>query len=564
MTTDTNDTSNVTPIMALERRRQEHGERVAMVQPLGPGVIRRYTWNEVADEAYRMAAHLRAQGINQGDRVALISKNCAEWIIADLAIWVVGGVSVPLYPTLAAESVHHILEHSEARLLFIGKLDDWPAMKDGVPDDMKRVALSLAPDSVRASGPLWEDIIKAQSPLAEPAKPEPDDLATIIYTSGTTGTPKGVMQQYKSLSGVGGKAASVYGMTADDRLISYLPLSHVAERTAVEMVSLYTGNTIYFAESLETFGDDIKRAKPTLFFAVPRIWSKFYQRASEAISPKKLNVLLKIPLLNNIIRRKVLTAMGLEECRIAMSGAAPLSIDIINWFNSLGLEILEVYGMTENMGWSHTTGEGEQSVGWVGTPNEGVECRIDEKGEILVRAISNMSGYYKQPELTAEVLSPDGWLRTGDVGEIDGNGRLRITGRVKEIFKTDKGKYVAPAPIENRLVSLPGVEMACVVGANMPQPIALLNLTPEEQARYAKGGAARQAFTAKLQALLKNVNEQIAPHERLEALIVCKLTWTQENGLITPTLKLKRSELEKHYAEQLPGWSIQHGVVWEQ
>lgn len=562
MTNDNKTTINRTPIQALEQRCREQGDRIAMVQPLGGGAVRRYTWNEVADEAYRMAAYLRAEGVEPGDRVALISKNCAEWIIADLSIWAAGAVSVPLYPTLTADSVRQILVHSESRLLFVGKLDDWEKMKDGVPAGLKQVALSMAPEAARGRGADWEDIIAARRPLEQVARPGPDDLATIIYTSGTTGVPKGVMHQYKSLSAVGDKVVDVYGLNANDRMISYLPLSHVAERAAIELAQLYTGNTVYFAESLETFGEDIKRAKPTLFFAVPRIWSKFYQKASEALPPKKLDTLLKIPLLNGVIKKKVLGAMGLDECRIALSGAAPLSTEILTWFKKLGLEILEVYGMTENFGWSHSTEEGGQRIGWVGTVNDGVECRVGDNGEVLVRAVSTMSGYYKQPELTAEVLSEDGWLRTGDVGEIDAEGRLRITGRVKEIFKTEKGKYVAPAPIENRLVSLPGIEMACVIGANMAQPIALLNLTPEEQDKLSKGRA-REQFTAELEQLLENVNGQIDPHERLDALVVCKTPWTVENGLITPTLKLKRNELEKYYADQLPEWAGTRGVIWE-
>lgn len=561
MTKDNNVTMK-TPIQALEDRRQQHGSRVAMVQPLGGGQVREYTWEQVADEACRMASFLKEQGVQDGDRVALVSKNCAEWIIADLAIWIAGGVSVPLYPTLVADSVKLILEHSESKLLFVGKLDDWDIMKAGVPADVKQIAFSLAPDEVRGQAPQWGDIVSEHPPLAEAARPGPEDLATIIYTSGTTGVPKGVMHQYQSLSSVGDKVIKVYDLEPDDRMISYLPLSHVAERAAVEMAMLYTGNKVFFAESLDTFGEDIKRAKPTLFFAVPRIWSKFYQKASEAVSPEKLNTLLKIPLLNRVIKKKVLGAMGLDECRVALSGAAPLSTEIISWFNKLGLEILEVYGMTENFGWSHTTEQGDQRIGWVGTPNDGVECRIGEAGEVEVRSVGNMSGYYKQQDLTAEVLSADGWLKTGDVGEIDDRGRLRITGRIKEIFKTEKGKYVAPAPIENRLASQPGVELACVIGANMSQPIALLNLTPEEQEKLSKG-AAKDNFTKALNDLLERVNGQLDPHERLSCLVVCKTPWTVENGLITPTLKLKRNEIEKHYAADLPEWGASRGVIWE-
>tara|TARA_B100000614_G_scaffold132728_1_gene118277 strand:+ start:820 stop:2484 length:1665 start_codon:yes stop_codon:yes gene_type:complete len=551
-----------TPIQALDDRRSRQGDQVAMVQPLGGDKVRSYTWEEVADEAYRMAGYLQALGVQTGDRVALVSKNCAEWIMADLAIWIAGGVSVPLYPTLVADSVKLILEHSESKILFVGKLDDWDMMKDGVAADIKQIAFSLAPDEVLAKAPVWTDIVAEQAPLAEPAKPGPEDLATIIYTSGTTGVPKGVMHQYQSLSSVGDKVIQVYNLEPADRMISYLPLSHVAERAAVEMALLYTGNTVYFAESLDTFGEDIKRAKPTLFFAVPRIWSKFYQKASEAVPPKKLNTLLKIPLLNRVIKKKVLGAMGLDECRVALSGAAPLSPEIITWFNKLDLEILEVYGMTENFGWSHSTEDGDQLIGWVGTPNDGVECRIGEAGEVEVRSAGNMSGYYKQPDLTAEVLSEDGWLKTGDVGEIDEWGHLRITGRIKEIFKTEKGKYVAPAPIENRLGSQPGVELACVIGSNMAQPVALLNLTPEEQEKLGKG-AEKDHFTKSLEELLERVNKQLDPHERLNCLVICKTPWTVENGLITPTLKLKRNEIEKHYAADLPEWGKSRGVIWE-
>lgn len=552
----------MTPLQALAQRRSQHGDAVAFVQPLGGGELREYTWKQVDEEARKIAAYLQSQGMKKGDHVALVSKNCAEWIITDVAIWMAGGVSVPLYPTLVAETVRQIMEHSESKFLFVGKLDDWDMMKAGVPDDVQQIALSLAPEDALQAFPKWPDIIRDTAPLAEVNVPDLKDLATIVYTSGTTGMPKGVMHDFESLSTVGEKMIKVYDLKPDERMISYLPLSHVAERVAVEIAVLYVGNKIFFAESLDTFGEDIKRAQPTVFFAVPRIWSKFYQKASEAVPPKKLNRLLKIPFLNKIIKKKVLGAMGLDECRIALSGAAALSPEIITWFKKLDLEILEVYGMTENLAWSHTTEEGDQQIGWVGTPNDGVECRIGEGGEILVRSLGNMKGYYKQPEKTAEDLTEDGWLRTGDVGEIDGKGRLRITGRVKEIFKTEKGKYVAPAPIENRLSTMPGLELACVIGQGMGQPVALLNITPEEQERLSKGSE-KEHFTKELEKLLARVNEVLDPHERMTTLIVCKDAWSVENNLITPTLKLKRNEIEKRYADDIVQWSKTRGVVWE-
>ena len=552
----------MSPLKALEQRCEKQGQSVAMVQPMGGGELQDYTWARINDEARRMAAYLQSQGVQKGDHVALVSKNCAEWIIADLAIWMAGAVSVPLYPTLVAETVRQIMEHSESKFLFVGKLDDWDIMKGGVPDGVKQVAFTLAPRDALNDFPNWGDIIRDTAPLEQVAEPAMEDIATIIYTSGTTGMPKGVMHDFQSFSIVGEKMIKVYNLTPEERMISYLPLSHVAERVAVEIAQLYVGGKIFFAESLETFGEDIKRAQPTVFFAVPRIWSKLYQKASEAVPPKKLNKLLKIPFLNKVIKKKVLGAMGLDQCRIALSGAAALSPDIITWFKKLDLEILEVYGMTENLAWSHTTEEGDQKIGWVGTPNDGVECRIGEGGEIMVRSLGNMKGYYKQPEKTAEDLTEDGWLHTGDVGEIDEKGRLRITGRVKEIFKTEKGKYVAPAPIENRLSTQPGLELSCVIGQGMGQPIALLNITPEEQVKLSKASE-KEHFTKELEALLARVNNELDPHERMTTLVVCKDAWTVENNLITPTLKLKRNEIEKRYADDIPKWAKTKGVVWE-
>lgn len=549
-----------TPLQAFAETVNRRGREVAMIQPLGGGQLREYNWYDFQNEALRMAAYLRSLNLAPGSHIALLSKNCAEWIICDLAIWMAGHVSVPLYPTLTSTTVRQILEHSGAPLLFVGKLDVWEEARAGVPEGVQCVAFSLAPEDARQRFPRWEDIVASYEPLKDSSDPAEDQLATIIYTSGTTGVPKGVMHNFRNFSVVGTKLVNVYNLTTADRMISYLPLSHIAERAAVELALIYVGHRIFFAESLDTFAEDIKRASPTLFFAVPRIWTKFYQKVNDAMPPAKLRKLLRIPLLSGLIRKKILTAMGLQDCRVALSGAAALSPDVIEWFGRLGLEILEAYGMTENMAWSHTTARGDQKIGWVGKPNEGVECRIGDGGEIQVRSPGNMQGYYREEQQTREAFADGDWLRTGDVGEIDSQGRLRITGRLKEIFKTEKGKYVAPAPIENRLVSFPGVEQACVIGLGLPQPMALLNLSDEERARLDKEG--RDHYSEELGKLLRRVNEELDAHERLQCLVVVAEQWTIENGLITPTLKLKRNELEKLYADRVPGWARGRGVIW--
>lgn len=549
-----------TPLQAFADTVRKQGKTVAMIQPLGGGKLREYNWLEIQDEALRMASYLRSFDLPENTNIALMSKNCAEWIIADLAIWMAGHVSVPLYPTLTSTSVRQILEHSGAPVLFVGKLDVWDEAQAGVPESVRCIAFSLAPDDARSRFPLWQEIVSQHQPLPDPANPSEDSLATIIYTSGTTGMPKGVMHSFKNFAVVGTKLVNVYNLQPTDRMISYLPLSHIAERAAVELALIYVGHQVHFAESLETFGEDLKRASPTLFFAVPRIWNKFYQKVNDAMPAAKLRRLLRIPILNRVIKKKILSAMGLAECRIALSGAAALSPQVIEWFNRLGFEILEVYGMTENMAWSHTTRSGDQRVGWVGLPNEGVECRIAEGGEIQIRSPGNMLGYYKEPALTDEAFAEGGWLKTGDVGQLDEQGRLRITGRVKEIFKTEKGKYVAPAPIENRLVSFHGIEQACVIGPGLPQPIALLNLSPEENARLEKDG--RDEYSRELGELLARVNQELDAHERLQCLVVVPEIWAVENGMLTPTLKLKRNELEKLYADRVPGWARGRGVIW--
>ncbi|MBQ0754399.1 MAG: AMP-binding protein [Gammaproteobacteria bacterium] len=548
------------PVQAFFATAQRRPGAAAMIQPLGDGQLRTYTWAEVENEARRMATYLAGLGLPARSNVALMSKNCAEWIIADLAILMAGYVSVPLYPTLTAASVKQILDHCSAQALFVGKLDVWDDAKDGVPEGIPKIAFSLAPENAKDAFVGWAEIVASNEPMSDCFVPVGDDLATIIYTSGTTGMPKGVMQTFGNLAVIGGKMDSTYPLSVGDRVISYLPLSHVAERAAIEMSMLYIGLEVSFAESLEKFGDDLRRTRPHLFFAVPRIWSKFYQKASEAMPPAKLRKLLRIPILGKIVRKKILTAMGLDQCRIALSGAAALSPELIDWFKSLGLEVLEVYGMTENMGWSHTTREGDQCVGRVGTPNEGVECRLGDGGEIQVKSLGNMAGYYLEPELTAEAFTADGWLRTGDVGHIDERGRLKITGRVKEIFKTEKGKYIAPAPIENRLITLPGVEQACVVGPELSQPIALLSLAAEQSDHIC--GAGKDDFHKSLEEHLVKVNAQLEAHERLQCLVVVSEPWAIENGLLTPTLKLKRGELEKFYQSRMIEWAVARGVVW--
>jgi long-chain acyl-CoA synthetase len=550
------------PLQRLYHWERTAPDRIAFTQPVGDGKVVDYTWGEVVEQARCMAAWLQAQGWEPGSRVALLAKNTVHWLITDYAIWMAGHVSVPLYPTLAPNTITQILEHSEARLLFVGKLDGWEGMKPGIPAGLPCIAHPLAPKDAKASYPLWDDIVAKTKPLSgEPVRPA-SDLSTIMYTSGTTGLPKGVMHTFGNFMAAVDAGLSRIPQNAESRMLSYLPLSHVVERALVEHAQLRTGMRVFFAESLDTFTADMQRARPTIFFSVPRLWVKFQQGVLHKMPQKKLDMLLGLPIIKGIVRKKVLGALGLDQCIFAAGGAAPMPAELLAWYGRLGLNIAEGYGMTENIGASHITEGDPSDFGTVGRPYGAVQCRIaPDTGEIQVKAPWTMLGYYKQPELTREVLTEDGWLLTGDKGAVDGRGRLKITGRVKDLFKTSKGKYVAPAPIEDKLVMHSAVEACCVTGANLGQPLALLMLNAEalQQAR----GAGRSALEASLAEHLKTINATLDPHEQLDCLVITAQAWTVDNDLITPTFKVKRNRIEDLFAKNYEQWVGQRkAVVW--
>jgi long-chain acyl-CoA synthetase len=540
-------------------------DRIAMTQPMGGGVIKDFTWAEVADEVRRMAAHLKAQGWEPGSKVAMLSKNCAWWLMSDLAIWMAGYVSVPLYPTLAQDTVAQILTHSEARACFVGKLEGWESMKPGMPAGLPSISYPLSPPDAIRSYEGWDAICARNVPLDGEVIRGTDELATLIYTSGTTGRPKGVMHNFGNFAWAVDKGIERITMTAEDRMLSYLPLAHVVERVLVEHGWLRTGLRVFFADSLETFSADVQRARPTIFFSVPRLWVKFQHVVHHNLAPAKLERLLSIPIIGGLVRRKVLKALGLDQCRIAAGGAAPMPLELLVWYRRLGLPVNEGYGMTENLALSHLTLPGQNQEGTVGPPYDGVDVRIDaQTGEIQMRSGALMLGYYKEPGLTREAFSADGWLRTGDKGQIDAQGLLHITGRLKDLFKTSKGKYVAPAPIEDKLVMHEAVDACVVTGANLGQPLGIVMLTAEAATRVAGDPAARAELEASLGKHLQDINATLDPHERLACLVVVTTAWTVDNDIITPTFKVKRNRIEEIYAAQYERWeSSGREVIWQ-
>lgn len=538
--------------------------QVALTQPTGDGKVRDYTWGEVLDQSRRMAAHLGNLGLRRGDRIAIFSKNTAHWLMSDYAIFLAGGVSVPLYPTLAPGTIRQILEHSECKLLFVGKLDGWDRMEPGVPAGLPCISHPLSPEQAKKRCQQWDEVVANTAPLkGEPVRPG-DELSTIIYTSGTTGTPKGVMHCFAAFAWAVQTALKRVPLNGSTRMLSYLPLAHVVERALVEFGQLESGMHVFFAEVLQTFTADMQRARPTVFFSVPRLWVKFQQGVLARMPAAKLDWLLRLPVIRGMVRRKILAAVGLDQCTFAVGGAAPMPLELLRWYAKLGLNIGEGYGMTENLAASHMTVPGKkQAFGTVGQTYEGVQCRLDSTtGEIQVKSPATMLGYYKQPELTKLAFTDDGWLHTGDKGTLDAAGNLKITGRVKDMFKTSKGKYIAPAPIEDKLVMHAAVEACCVTGANLGQPIGLMMLNDSALKKIAEP-AGRIELEASLAEHLKGINSGLDPHERLSCLVVMTDAWTVDNDLITPTLKVKRNRIEDLFAKNYEIWSrLGKLVVW--
>jgi long-chain acyl-CoA synthetase len=554
--------------LALQRLyhlEQFEPRRIAFVQPMGEGPaaeVQEITWAEALDQSRRVAEHLRRLDLPAGSRISILAKNSAHWLLADYAIWLAGFVSVPVYPSLAPATVEKILRHSGARLIFIGKLDDWDVIKLGIPPGVDGISLPLAPPNRYLP---WNAVVETTPALrGNPLRPG-SDLATIVYTSGTTGEPKGAMHTFGTLAWAAQTGIRRVPLDGAGRLLSYLPLAHLAERTMVEHGQLATGARVYFAHSLDTFVTDLQRARPTVFFSVPRLWLKFQQSILEKMPRRRLKVLLSIPGVRVIVRRKILEALGLDACRFAICGAAPMPPDLLRWYTDLRLYIADVYGMTENGALSHSTLPTRQRIGTVGWPFDGVECRIEpHTGEIQLLSGGLMKGYFNDPDATREAFTTDGWLRTGDKGSFRrDDGALRIVGRVKELFKTTKGKYVAPAAIESRLVMHQGVDACIVVGADLPQPVGLMSLNESALAACADPQVRRQ-MAESLERHRQSINEGLDPHERLDRLVVIATPWTTLNGLLTPTLKVKRHRVEDLYRRQLGAWSRHAGhVVWE-
>ncbi|NOH47157.1 AMP-binding protein [Vibrio rotiferianus] len=517
-----------------------------------------FTYAEVADQALRLVSALRNLGVQPGDKVALVSKNCAEWFICDLAMMLGDYVSVPIFPTAGADTIEYCLTHSESKALIGGKLDD-PAATQQVIDAMPDIiSIALPYDTAPNCQYQFKELIANAEPSEERPQHYDDKLMSLVYTSGTSGLPKGAMLTYGAFSWSVQQLINHIGIQENDRLFSYLPLAHITERVYIFGSSIMGGVTTAFPESLDTFIEDVKMHRPTLFISVPRLWTLFQQRIQDKLPQKKLNILLKIPFVNSLIKKKLADGLGLDQARVLGCGSAPVSPALLEWYRSVGLNITEAWGMTESFAYSTLNYPFRaDKIGSVGNAGPGIELKIADDDEIMVRGRGLFSGYYKNDIATQESFDANGWLHTGDIGSIDADGYLTIQGRKKDTFKTSKGKFVAPVPIEKKLFEYSRVEMMCLIGLGLPGPILLV--VPHDFPNFDKERYARTT-----RKVIARMNQELESHEQIKGVLMIKDPWSIENGVLTPTLKIKRHVLEQKYHEIGHNWPKGDLVVWEE
>ena len=514
-----------------------------------------YTWGEVGDMARRLATGLRSLGLRDGAHIGIYSKNCREWIISDLAIVMAGYVSVPFFPSLNGKELSYIMEYGDVDALFLGKIETWEDIKNDLPNDMPMITFPHYKGCSKVTrGFKWHDFINSYEPIQNPNKPKLSDLWTIIFTSGTTGNAKGVMLTYQAIDGIKvvlDDPNNPLGIKHDGNndFISYLPLNHIFERVVIEWCSFRYGGTISFVETIDTFGKNLKAVQPHVFAAAPRVWTKLQVGILSKFSQKTLDILLNIPLISGLLKKLIKKGLGFTRTRIAVSGSAPMPVELIEWFRKVGIFITNGYGMTENCAiCSSVDGKDFGKLNTVGKPQKGVDLKIDEEtGEILMKGPFVMIGYYKNEELTEQTLR-GGWLHTGDKGFLDEDNYLHITGRVADSFKTSKGEYIEPLTLEQYFVNINEIEEVCVVGLGIAQPICLIQLSEIGKK------CSNEEISNLLLDRLNEVNSEVVNYKKISTLIVVKEEWTQENGIVGPTQKLKRGKIQDKYSNYYLKW----------
>jgi long-chain acyl-CoA synthetase len=497
-----------------------------------------YPWGATVAEIDRVASWLEL-AFGQGERMALLSKNRAHWIMADLAVINSGNVAVPLFTTHAQATAEYILSFTEAKVLFLGETENWSSVKTVLPEGCLLVTLpGVACDLPHKK---WEELVADAPSEQSKYEPHPDDIISLVFTSGTTGLPKGVIQTHATNLIPMRRCQYLFTQREQPRWFSYLPLSHIAERQIVEFSSVNTGGEIWFNESLETLARDLPRCRPHIFFGPPRVWEQLRQSVTAKFGGAEA---LAQALANDPagVQTLVTTALGLDQVEYCLTAAAPTPPPLIQWWDDVGVRLCEGFGQTEAMGLI-ITDPADRRIGSIGKPAGEVEVKIGDNDEMLIKAEGCTPGYYNRPEKTAE-LWQDGWLHTGDKVRIDQDGFIFITGRVKDYFKTIQGKFVAPPPIEGLFAENPHSEQQCLLGRGYSKTVMITVLN--EPARQLP----KEEIEAAAIATVESINAQIEKHARIGAVIFSQKPWTIENEILTPTMKIRREQIENKFGEK--------------
>jgi len=498
-----------------------------------------WTWGEAHKEINALGAWMEAAIEGTGHRVGLLSKNRAHWYFADFGSVSAGQVVVPMFTTLAGETADYVMSFTDMKMLFVGETDNWEQVKNVLPQGIQLVCLpgvELEEEHLR-----WEDIVAPHRGSAPSYQCQPSDLVSLVFTSGTTGVPKGVMQTHDSNIIPINRFATAFSLKNGSRFFSYLPLAHIAERQIIEGSSLVNCGEVHFNENLGTLLRDLPQCRPQMMFGPPRVWEQLQQGViGQFGSQDAVDAALEADAegIGRLVREK----LGLDDVSYLLTAAAPTPPALIEWYDRLGIQLMEGFGQTECMGPIVSMAD-QRRIGSIGKVMPGVEVRISDDDELLVKAAGCSPGYFNMPEKTAETFV-DGWVHTGDKVKIDEDGFYYITGRVKDYFKTIQGKFVAPTPIENIFAENPYTEQICLLGRGYSKTVMTCVLTALAQEQP------REVIETALSERVDAVNSEVDSHARIGAVIIAKTPWTIENGVLTPTLKIRRERVEELFGEK--------------
>lgn len=586
-------TTTMTIVDTFFEQVQKFGDSPALRRRVGQGEWQAISWRQYGAEVNRVSWGMLALGVKPGDKIGILSSNRPEWLYTDIGSLAIGTATVPIYPTLIATQVEHVVSHSEMTVCVVennqqrDKLREiranCPALKTVVIMNGDAGANEITWADFLAQGDVYKQRNSEALPLARETI-EPGKLATIVYTSGTTGPSKGAMLSHNNLMFEVRQMIKLVEIGSHEETLSFLPLSHIAERLQGELMAITAGLVVNFARSIDTVKEDLTEVRPTVLTCVPRLWEKMHEgimaqltkapprraqlfhwavgvgvkRYERRLAGKPVGLLLELQchLADRLVASKVRAKLGLDRARFLISGAAPLSPVIQRFFVGLGLPILEAYGQTECAGVSHGTPPfAPIRMGRVGVTLPGIECKIAGDGEILLRGQNVFMGYYKDEAATREAVI-DGWLHTGDIGEMDAQGYLKITDRKKDIIVTAGGKNVAPQNIENRLKSFTGISQVVVLGDKRKFLVALVTIDavtmPQVIGRTIKGKPSQDsAVRDYIQKALDAVNAELSSYERLKCFDVLDNDFSIEGGELTPTLKVKRRVIDQRYRDAI-------------